>query len=104
MMTKWIWRLKPFKKPAHTGKIGDGKIFVMPVEQVIQFALANKGKRLFKPYAQLTRRLEVISGDGVEQCWQQLQARLLPHAACLYISTHRLFPQAEFPRKNFKRY
>lgn len=38
---------------------------------------------------------------ALEQCWQQLQARLLPHAACLYISTHRLFPQA-IPAQKFQ--
>ena len=61
----------------------------------------SKGKRLFKPYAQLTRRLEVISSDGVEQCWQQLRAKLSSDTHCLFISTHPLFPQA-IPANKFQ--
>ena len=38
--------------------------------------------------------MDVISGDGVEHCWQQLRAKLFPDTSCLFISTHLLFPQA----------
>ena len=31
-------------KAAHTGKIGDGKIFVMPVEQVIRIRTGEQGQ------------------------------------------------------------
>lgn len=31
-------------KAAHTGKIGDGKIFVMPVEQVIRIRTGEEGE------------------------------------------------------------
>ncbi len=31
-------------KAAHTGKIGDGKIFVMPLEEVIRIRTAEKGE------------------------------------------------------------
>jgi nitrogen regulatory protein P-II 1 len=32
------------KKAAHTGRIGDGKIFVVPVEEVIRIRTGEKGK------------------------------------------------------------
>lgn len=45
--------------------------------------------------------MEVISGDGVEACWQQLSAKLSPDTDCLYISTHPIFPQA-IPANKFQ--
>ena len=34
--------IEAIQKAAHTGKIGDGKIFVMPVEQVIRIRTGEK--------------------------------------------------------------
>jgi len=31
-------------KAAHTGRIGDGKIFVMPIEQVIRIRTGEEGE------------------------------------------------------------
>ena len=45
--------------------------------------------------------MDVISGDGVEQCWQQLRAKLSSDTHCLFISTHPLFPQA-IPANKFQ--
>jgi nitrogen regulatory protein P-II 1 len=36
--------IKTIQKAAHTGKIGDGKIFVLPVEDVIRVRTGEKGK------------------------------------------------------------
>ena len=36
--------IETIQKTAHTGKIGDGKIFVLPVEQVIRVRTGEKGK------------------------------------------------------------
>jgi len=36
--------IETIQKAAHTGKIGDGKIFVLPVEQVIRVRTGEKGK------------------------------------------------------------
>ena len=36
--------IETIRKAAHTGKIGDGKIFVLPVEQVIRVMTGEKGK------------------------------------------------------------
>jgi nitrogen regulatory protein PII len=36
--------IEAIQKAAHTGKIGDGKIFVMPVEQVIRIRTGEQGQ------------------------------------------------------------
>ena len=36
--------IETIQKAAHTGKIGDGKIFVLPVEDVIRVRTGEKGK------------------------------------------------------------
>ena len=36
--------VETIKKAAYTGKIGDGKIFVLPIEQVIRVRTGEKGK------------------------------------------------------------
>jgi len=36
--------VETIKKAAHTGKIGDGKIFVLPMEEVIRVRTGEKGK------------------------------------------------------------
>ena len=36
--------VETIQKAAHTGKIGDGKIFVLPVEEVIRVRTGEKGK------------------------------------------------------------
>ena len=36
--------VETIKKAAYTGKIGDGKIFVLPVEEVIRVRTGEKGK------------------------------------------------------------
>jgi len=36
--------IETIRKAAHTGKIGDGKIFVLPVEEVIRVRTGEKGK------------------------------------------------------------
>lgn len=36
--------VETIRKAAHTGKIGDGKIFVFPVEEVIRVRTGEKGK------------------------------------------------------------
>ena len=36
--------IETIQKAAHTGKIGDGKIFVLPVEEVIRVRTGEKGK------------------------------------------------------------
>jgi nitrogen regulatory protein PII len=36
--------VEAIQKAAHTGKIGDGKIFVMPVEQVVRIRTGETGK------------------------------------------------------------
>ena len=36
--------VETIQKAAHTGKIGDGKIFVLPVEDVIRVRTGEKGK------------------------------------------------------------
>ena len=36
--------IKTIRKAAHTGKIGDGKIFVLPVEEVIRVRTGEKGE------------------------------------------------------------
>ena len=36
--------IEDIQKAAHTGKIGDGKIFVMPVEQVIRIRTGEQGQ------------------------------------------------------------
>ncbi len=36
--------IETIRKAAHTGKIGDGKIFVLPVEEVIRVRTGDKGE------------------------------------------------------------
>ena len=36
--------IETIRKAAHTGKIGDGKIFVLPVEEVIRVRTGEKGE------------------------------------------------------------
>ncbi len=36
--------IETIRQAAHTGKIGDGKIFVLPVEQVIRVRTGEKGE------------------------------------------------------------
>ena len=36
--------IETIQKAAHTGKIGDGKIFVMPVEQVVRIRTGEQGR------------------------------------------------------------
>lgn len=36
--------IETIQKAAHTGKIGDGKIFVMPVEQVVRIRTGEQGQ------------------------------------------------------------
>jgi len=36
--------VETIKKAAYTGKIGDGKIFVLPVEEVVRVRTGEKGK------------------------------------------------------------
>ncbi len=36
--------VKAIKKAAYTGKLGDGKIFVLPMEEVIRVRTGEKGK------------------------------------------------------------
>lgn len=36
--------IEVIQKAAHTGKIGDGKIFVMPVEQIIRIRTGENGQ------------------------------------------------------------
>jgi nitrogen regulatory protein P-II 1 len=36
--------IETISKAAHTGKIGDGKIFVMPVEQVVRIRTGESGE------------------------------------------------------------
>ena len=36
--------VETIQKAAHTGKIGDGKLFVLPVEEVIRVRTGEKGK------------------------------------------------------------
>ena len=36
--------VETIKKAAYTGKIGDGKIFVLPIEEVIRVRTGEKGK------------------------------------------------------------
>lgn len=36
--------IEAIQKAAHTGKIGDGKIFVLPVEQVIRIRTGESGR------------------------------------------------------------
>jgi nitrogen regulatory protein P-II 1 len=36
--------VETIQKTAHTGRIGDGKIFVIPVEEVIRIRTGEKGK------------------------------------------------------------
>ncbi len=36
--------IEAIQKAAHTGKIGDGKIFVMPVEQVMRIRTGEQGQ------------------------------------------------------------
>jgi nitrogen regulatory protein PII len=36
--------IETIRQAAHTGKIGDGKIFVFPVEQVVRVRTGEKGK------------------------------------------------------------
>jgi nitrogen regulatory protein PII len=36
--------IETIQKAAHTGKIGDGKIFVLPVEQVIRIRTGESGR------------------------------------------------------------
>jgi len=36
--------IETISKAAHTGKIGDGKIFVLPIEEVIRVRTGEKGK------------------------------------------------------------
>ena len=44
MMVSLMIQSKPLKTKAHTGRIGDGKIFVSSVDEVVRIRTGEKGK------------------------------------------------------------